>query len=127
LELDPADVDAMRALERLYESEGKWQQLIAILHARDGAVFDADEQRDIARRIASIYEDQLDDPENAIIAYNDLLDRFGQDVETLAALSRLYERMERWDDLLEVAEMVFEMAEQVPQRAAVRFQMGEIL
>ncbi|MFK7988880.1 MAG: hypothetical protein AB8I08_22870, partial [Sandaracinaceae bacterium] len=127
LDIEPDDLDAMRALERLYESQEKWPELIEVLRSRDGITLEEDEQRDIARTIGIIYEEHLEDDENAIVAYNDVLARFGRDVETLSALSRLYERAERWDDLLEVAEMVFEMAEQAPQRAAVRFQMGEIL
>ena len=127
LELDPSDVDAMRSLERLYEQEGEWQKLISVLSARDAAVTDEDEQRAIARRIGAIYEEELGDRENAIVAYNDAIARFGQDHETLAALSRLYEQAERWEDLLEVAERVHEMAVEAPVRAAIRFQMGEIM
>ena len=127
LEIDPGDVDAMRSLERLYEQKESWQELIEILRMHDQSITDPDEQKSIARRIGSIYEEQLDDADNAIIAYNDVLGRFDRDTETLGALSRLYELSERWQDLLEVAEMVYEMAERAPVRAAVRFQMGEIM
>lgn len=127
LELDPGDVDAMRSLERLYEQQGEWQKLIGVLQARDGAVADEDAQKDIALRIGAIYEEQLEDADNAIIAYNDALSRFGRDAATLGALTRLYEQAGKWQDLLEVAEMVYEMAEQGAVRAAIRFQMGEIM
>ncbi len=127
LELDPNDVDAMRSLERLYEQESRWKDLIGILQMRDGAVVDESEQKAIARRIGEIYEEQLSDTENAIIAYNDALSRFGKDTDTLGALSRLYEQAARWQDLLEVAEMVYEIAQASATRAAIRFQMGEIM
>jgi len=127
LEIDPGDGDAMTALERLYEQTGQSNELIEILRRRDGVVTDFDEQREIARRIGVIYETQLDDPDNAIIAYNDVLARFGTDAETLGALSRLYEAAGRWNDLLEVAEMVYEMTDRPQVRASVRFQMAEIM
>ncbi|MCB9597501.1 MAG: tetratricopeptide repeat protein [Sandaracinaceae bacterium] len=127
LVIDPGDVDAMSALERLYEQTAQWASLIEILRARDAVVTDVDEQCAIARRIGAIYEGELEDADNAIIAYNDVLARFGTDSETLASLSRLYQQAERWTDLLEVAQMVYEMAEQGPIRAAVRYQMGEIM
>ncbi len=127
LEVDPGDIDAMGALERLYTQEGRHKDLIEVLRRRDETVTDPDEQRDIAKRIGAIYEQQLDDPERAIEAYNDALSRFGADAETLGSLTRLYEQAERWDALLEVAEMVYELAEHPVQRAAVRFQMGEIM
>ena len=127
LELDPGDIDAMKSLERLYEQQGRWNDLIEVLRQRDAAVTDPDEQRAIAKRVGAIYEDQLEDLDNAIVAYNDVLARFDRDAETLTALSRLYEQTEKWQDLLEVAEMVYETVDQPPQRAAVRFQMGEIM
>ncbi|MEC7523122.1 MAG: tetratricopeptide repeat protein [Myxococcota bacterium] len=127
LELDPVDVDAMKSLERLYEQQGRWNDLIEVLRQRDAAVTDADQQKTIAKRVGAIYEDRLEDLDNAIVAYNDVLGRFDRDAETLTALSRLYEQTERWQDLLEVAEMVYETVDQPAQRAAVRFQMGEIM
>lgn len=127
LELDPSDVDAMRSLERLYEQEGEWQKLIEVLQTRDAAITEEDEQKAIAARIGAIYEEELGDVESAIVAYSDLLARFGQDRDTLAALSRLYEQAERWEELLDVAEQVYELAEDESARAAIRFQMGEIL
>lgn len=127
LEIDPGDLDAMSALERLLEQTSAWTDLIEVLRARDAAVTDPDEQRAIARRVGAIYEEHLEDSDQAIAAYNDVLSRFGTDTETLGALSRLYEQAERWNDLLQVAEMVFEMAERAPVRAAVRYQMAEIM
>jgi tetratricopeptide (TPR) repeat protein len=127
LDLDPADIDALRALERLYERAGEWQRLIGVLQNRDGVETDPEEQRRIVRRMGEIYEEHLDDPENAIVAYNDVLARFGTDRETLDALGRLYEDAEKWQDLLEVAEMVYGLAEHVDEQAAIRFQMGELM
>jgi tetratricopeptide (TPR) repeat protein len=127
LELDPGDVEAMRALERLYEEQGLHEPLIEILRMHDGATSDADEQREIAQQIGGIYEDQLGDRESAINAYSDALARFGRDAETLEALTRLYQQAERWADLLEIGEMVFEEAQESSARAAVRFSMAETM
>jgi tetratricopeptide (TPR) repeat protein len=127
LELDPSDVDAMRALERLYEKESAWPALIEILTMHDGVATDPDEQRTIAHRIGAIYENQLTDRDSAINAYSDALNRFGQDADTLEALSRLYEQAERWTDLLDISQMVYELAEEGSVRGAIRFQMAEIM
>ncbi len=127
LDIDPSDVDALRALERLYEKEEQWQRLIGVLQTREGATFDDAEQREIARRIGSIYEERLDDPDNAIVAYNDVVARFGPDRETLSALARLYERTEKWDDLLEVVQQDYELAEDPIERSRLRFQAAELM
>ncbi|MFW5920844.1 MAG: tetratricopeptide repeat protein, partial [Polyangiales bacterium] len=127
LEVDPANLDAMRALERLYERQARWHDLIGVLQMRDGVAEAEDEQRTIGQRIGEIYEEQLEDTDNAIVAYNDVLSRFGADAETLAALSRLYERAEKWEDLLEVVEMRHERAEDPSERAELRFQAAELM
>lgn len=127
LEDDPADLDALRSLERLYERGEDWQRLIGTLQSRDQVTLEEAEQRAIATRIAEVYETRLDDAENAIVAYNDALSRFGPDEGTLVALSRLYEKTARWDDLLEVLEMKLERAEDEARRAELRFRMAEIL
>lgn len=127
LEDDPADVDALRSLERLYERGEDWQRLIGTLQSRDQVTLEEAEQRVIATRIAEVYESRLDDAENAIVAYNDALSRFGPDEGTLGALARLYEKTARWDDLLEILEMKLERAEDEPRRAELRFRMAEIL
>jgi tetratricopeptide (TPR) repeat protein len=128
---DPADVDAMLSLERLYERTARWQQLVQILKARDGVATDEGSRREIAKRIAKLYEEKLDDRENAIVAWNDVLASFGQDGETLSALARLYEAAERWSELLETLDMEQELlAKQsagAEERAASRFRAAELM
>jgi len=131
LENDAADVDAMMALERLYERTERWQKLVQILKARDGVATDEDSRREIAKRIAKLYEEKLDDRENAIIAWNDVLASFGQDRETLAALARLYEGAERWSDLLETLgaeqDLLSQQGASAGERAESRFHAAELM
>ncbi len=127
LDLDPTDLDAMSALERLYERLEQWQELIEVLRARENVVVEESEQRAIARRIGAIYEEQLHDRDNAIVAYDDVLTRFGQDRETLAALARLYEAEERWQDLLDVVQLDHDIVDNVSERAELRFRAAELM
>ena len=127
LEIDPADVDALRALERLLERKEEWQQLVGILQAREQATMDSAEQRAIARRIGQLYEERLDDRDSAIAAFNDVVSRFGPDRETLTALARLYEVTEKWDDLLDVVQMDYELADDPIERSQLRFRAAELM
>ncbi len=127
LEIDPTDVSAMVALERLHERNQEWQKLIGVLQMRDGVTTDVDEQRALARRIGAIYETRLDDVENAIVAYNEVVSRFGSDIETLSALGRLYEAGEKWEDLSDVLEMMYEAEENPAHRAELRFRAAELM
>ncbi len=127
LDHDPADVDAMKALERLYERAEQWQRLIGVLSSHDNVTDDEAEQKRIALRIGEIYDDKLEDADNAIVAYNDALARFGADRDVLAALARLYEQTERWDDLLEVVGRELEQTEDPVERAGLRFRAAELM
>jgi tetratricopeptide (TPR) repeat protein len=126
-ELDPSDEDALRSLERLFEQKNEWQRLIGILKRREQITDSPDEQREIGKRIGAIYEEKLDDPDDAIVAYNDTLARFGSDRGTLAALTRLYFRTERWGDLLEVIERDLDVAEDPVERSELRFRAAELM
>lgn len=127
LEINPADEDALIALETLYERQQSWQELIGVLQARETATDDEGQQRSFARRIGAIYEEKLEDRDNAIASYNDVISRFGNDRETLAALARLYEATEKWTDLLDVYEMDFDLAEASYERAELRFKSAELM
>lgn len=127
LDLDAGDVDAMRSLERLYERQEDWPKLISILQMREAASLEENERRDLARRVGLIYEEKLADRDNAIVAYTDVLTRFGQDRQTLASLSRLYHNAEQWQELLDVVHMDYDLATDPAERAELRFFAGELM
>lgn len=128
LDIDPGTVDALRTLERLYAQQAQWQKLIGVLQSREEFAETEDEQREIALRVGQVYESHLEDVDNAIVAYNDVLSRFGGDEECLRALARLYEKSERWDDLLEVVEMQLEVAQETGgDIAGLRFRASQLM
>ena len=127
LDQDPADVDALRALERLHEQRGEWKELIGILEKLDQAASSDDERRPIARRIAAIYETELEDSDRAISQYNDVTARFGPDRETLSALVRLYDAADRATELLDVVLMIRDLAPDGAPRVGLTFHAAELM
>ncbi len=127
VESDPSDVQALRALERLYERGERWQDLIGVLQARDRVTPDEAERRGLARRVGAIYEEKLEDADNAIAAYNDALSSFGPDRETLDALARLYEAGQKWPDLLETLRSQQDLAQSAGERAEILFRSAELM
>ncbi|HEX2678585.1 MAG TPA: tetratricopeptide repeat protein, partial [Polyangiales bacterium] len=126
LELDDRNADALLALEGLYERARRFPELVDILQRRMQVAEAEDERRTLARRIAVTYEEKLGDSEKAIEAYREVQSSFGQDVETLGALSRLYEAASNYPDLLEVLEAEAALATNAKARAALRFRMAEV-
>ncbi|MFO0695524.1 MAG: tetratricopeptide repeat protein [Polyangiales bacterium] len=127
LELDPSDLSALSALERLYQQTSQWEPLIEVLEKREALVDGALEQRDLVFRVGTIRETQLGDVDGAIGSYNDVLSRFGRDPEAMVALARLYEKAARWQDLYDVLEMQLEIEGDANRRAELRFRCGELL
>jgi tetratricopeptide (TPR) repeat protein len=118
LELDPTDESALSALEALYRSEKAWEQLIDILSRRAQVTQDKALAAMQRRRIAEIYEVELQDINRAISAYKEALDLDPQDQETRQALEELLASNERYRDLLEIYDLRIESAldsEKIPQ------------
>ncbi len=127
LENDPAQTDALLALERLYESQERWELLVEVLERRAELSDDEQEQLSLARRVAEVHEKRLGSVENAILAHRDLLLRFGSDEPSSAALTRLYRQTERWQELLEITEMRAADADDEEQRTGFRFEAAELM
>ncbi|NVB83755.1 MAG: tetratricopeptide repeat protein [Kofleriaceae bacterium] len=100
----PADAGALDALERLYQAAENWRELVDILRRKiDAAGADADVAALLAR-VAELHERKLDEPEEAIAAWLEIIDRDSEDVRALNELARLYRAAERYADLLDVHE-----------------------
>ncbi|MDQ3032095.1 MAG: hypothetical protein M3Y87_06740, partial [Myxococcota bacterium] len=127
LEFDQDDQGALAALERLYQQLGRWQPLIGVLQSRDAIATDDASRKEIALRIGAIWDEKLNDRENAIVAYNEVIGRFGADHAALGALTRLYQQAERWSDLLEVVQMVHDLVPGAAEKAQLRFHAAELM
>jgi tetratricopeptide (TPR) repeat protein len=127
LELDPSRSEVLRALERLYESAARYEELVEVLQRRRDLSEDGSERHALGRRIASVIEEKLGDVARGIEAHRENVALFGPDRETLAALSRLYESAGRHAELLETLESEIEFAPDGPACAALRFRMAELL
>ena len=127
LENDPAQADALMALERLYEAQGRWQPLVEVLERRADLSDDEQAQLSLSRRVGEVYEKRLGSVEDAIAAHRDVVSRFGSDEVSLVALTRLYEQTERWQDLLEITEMRAEGTGDPDQRNSFRFEAAELM
>ncbi len=126
LEILPDSRDTLFSLERLYEKSGDWQRLIGVLQQRDQASSDELEQTEIGLRVGELYESKLEDPGNAIVAYNDVLSRFGPSEPVLNSLERLYRSESQWDDLLEIIEMKRDSAMDSEAIARLWVQTGDV-
>ena len=118
----PNDAGGLHALERLYLGASQLAELVEILRRKiDLATNDA-EAIELLARVAQMQEQQMRDPEEAIAAWLEVLERDGEDVRALSELARLYRSAERWADLLDVHErqaMLYEGPAQTDLQIAI--------
>jgi Tfp pilus assembly protein PilF len=101
-ELLPEDVGVLRELGDLYGVVGRWSKMIEML-SRVGEIAEGTaEARSALRRIAEIYERELELPDRAIDAYGQIVTQWPDDTEAYAALDKLLDALGRWKDLADI-------------------------
>ena len=99
LELEPDDRDALAALEVIFARDEKYTELLDVYRRKAEIAEAPDERLQILFRIASIHEEMLNQPAEAIRAYGDVLAQDPDNLAALRALDRLYVAGQHWQDL----------------------------
>ena len=95
---------AHEALARLYSRVGLWGKVVDSLKRQAELNTDRKRARALRLEVASVYEKELAVPERATEAYEAILASDPDDEEALAALDRLNEVHNRFEDLQEILE-----------------------
>jgi tetratricopeptide (TPR) repeat protein len=119
LDLDAGDLDALRALTRLYERSSKWDELVQVLRRQAVLVADGDAQKRLLVQAAAVLEEKLAAVPEAIALYEEVLASFGPDRAIHAALARLLEVSDQWSGLLAVVERDLAVADEPADRLAL--------
>jgi tetratricopeptide (TPR) repeat protein len=104
LDLDPANLDALVAQEYLLRSKQRWADLLSVLERRLELAADADERRGLLYAVAALSENELDDAERAVATQLAIVAEFGDEEAALAGLDRMYGKLSRWHELVDVLE-----------------------
>ena len=126
LEIDSSDLESLDRLVELQSRLGQWDELLATHERRAEVVSDAQARARIFAAVGQVYEEQLDDAEKAIEAYQRVLSIDPDDLQALGRLDGLYEKTGEWRDLLQVLERQSELFDDETERLSVRFRIGEL-
>ncbi|HEY1554250.1 MAG TPA: tetratricopeptide repeat protein [Kofleriaceae bacterium] len=122
----PTDAGALHALERLYQATEQWRELIDILRRKIDLASADTEAIGLLARVAEIHEQRLGDPEDAIAAWLEIVDRDPTLGRPLAELARLYRASTRNADLLDVLERQANLADG-PERLGLEVAIAQLL
>ena len=110
LELDPQDVDALRAIAANYKSAGAWEELSQALRRLlqvgqlGGSGIERDELKELFSQLGELEGDTLMRTQDAIDAWREVLELDEADFRALAALERLFMQEARWEEAVDILE-----------------------
>jgi tetratricopeptide (TPR) repeat protein len=110
LELDPQDVDALRAIADNYKSAGAWEELSQSLRRLiqvaqlGGGGIEVSELKDLYSQLGELEGETLMRTQEAIDAWREVLEIDGADFRALAALEKLFTQEARWEECVEILE-----------------------
>jgi tetratricopeptide (TPR) repeat protein len=126
LEYVPDDLETVNELQAIYERDSDWGNLVDILVKKAELVEQPAEQIQLLKQSATMYEEFLEDPLQAIESYNRVLAIDDADAHAIDRLEVLYREQEMWDDLLSTFSRKVELAENDEARKDLFYAMGMI-
>ena len=126
LSVDDTDAVALDNLERLYIRLSMWTDLRDIYAKKADLAGSPAEKKQMLYVLGQVHDRELQNPERAIETYTSILDLDPEDYDAAQALDRLYQRTERWYDLLSILQRQTEMAPGPEEVVSLRYRIGEL-
>ncbi len=127
LETDPQHPEALAYVEDALRATRQYKELRdVLLSAARAANAPLDSRKSQLREAASLSESQLKDADGAVNAHRQLLALDRNDESSRAALHRLLEKGQRWDDLAALVEQEAMAAADVEQQIALEKKLADL-
>src|SRR5678816_800939 len=126
LGLSAKDPDAVAALERLYIATGRVADLRAVYDKKLSMAKSKAEELEIRFKLASLYEEEIKQPEKAIELYLAIVAQEPEQLAALSALDRLYQQLGRWKDLAETIGKEIDLSTDMAAVAELKFRRGAV-
>ncbi len=123
----PSDAEAVGALERLYIATGRFPDLLAIYDKKLELAKSKTEELEIRFKLASLYEEEIKQPEKAIVLYQAILTQDAEQLPALSALDRIYTGLGRWKELAATLTKEIDLTTDMGAIAELKFRRGALL
>ncbi len=126
LQLSPNDVQATRALTALYDRAGEFEQVVEMLRDQYERSRSNTERVSLLRRLAELWHHELQSPDEAIWACEEILHQTPGDREATARLQQVLEEQEQHETLYEVLERELEQTSSAEARLKIMRRMARL-
>src|SRR4029079_15933238 len=126
IDLSAKDPEAVAALERLYIATGRFADLLAIYDKKLSMAKSKAEELEIRFKLASLYEEEIKQPDKAIELYMAIVAQDPAQLSALSALDRLYQQLGRWKDLAETITKEIDLSTDMAAVAELKFRRGAV-
>ncbi len=126
IEVDGQYIPAIENLERIYASRGQNRDLVDVLLRKVPALRENADIANTKLRIGALYESNLNDPNRAAQTYREVVEIEPANLQALRGLSRVYEALEQWSELVKVLETQLEVVSTERERIDVLMQLASI-
>ena len=119
LRTDPESREARDALKRLYTQTESWNALVEILRQEleRTPVADAEARARVLREIAAVYRDRVKNDAALVTVLTQIVQLDEHDVDAVRELTRVYEALGRWRDLLQYQQRLAELSTDKDEKA----------
>ncbi|MBN2724949.1 MAG: tetratricopeptide repeat protein [Deltaproteobacteria bacterium] len=126
LEIDDTDFDALQNLEAIFVQDGDWENLKDVYARKADLAPSMDEKKNMLYILGQVYDEEIKDLDKAIETYERVLDEDPVDDVALQRLDNLYERAEKWQELINILEIEIQNAMSDGEVASIKLRLGQI-
>ena len=126
LELEPAHLESLEALGRIYESTERWVELVDITRRQIRGMSDRNSKALLYFRCGSVMEAKFGREEEAIRYYEAAIKVSSACLPAIHGLRDLHRRRQDWPRVIETLELEVKLWQEDKERAGVLAQIGQI-
>lgn len=126
LALDARNLDALTALERLYQLNERYEDLAQTYQQKAGLLENPEEAKGYLFRASEIYENVLERPNDAVAVYRRVLEVDSEDLQAVDSLVRIFVAQGRWQELLDVQSKKIDLVSDPDEKKRLHFEVGSV-
>src|SRR5262249_34608585 len=124
--IEPDDAQALEALEKLYTRNERWPELLEVYRKKSELTRDLGDRQILLFQMAYLQEEMLQQIDDAVTTYREILSQDDKNVKALKALDRLYAQQQAWHELADNLVKQLALTEEVGEQVGLLLRLAEL-